>query len=377
MSLLEKLHNVVLNSKIAESLTVLKQVWENDPDPRKILEALHPISLFTFSHRFSTIHVPKEHEYLLRFLSQVPKHEQLDFIERFVEYLAWSPKYVNDVTNSFSSSGVKLNDYIGEYLSAMESRKGLEALFCALEVVEEKGIEEIFKTILRVGCNDISQAIGHYFSCTESVVRLGLTAGLPSAKNHIFLLTNYLMQSSPIALGTSQKPTLNLDELLHKLAKKGGFVGYHYLIVANGLIKNKEFLGEKYYLHALQGLEAMLSRLSDTLSTEKLDSIIIETPKTEDLIKELKKFIWKGEKAKAFSVLRSYLKEEDVTQELTNAIAHTYTKIDDHPHDPHYVTFPVAAFELVPHLKSEDVELVLAHSVEFVVNRVRNYGVLP
>ncbi len=257
----------------------------------------------------------------------------------------------------------------------MEAHKGLAALFSALKFAEEHGLKEMFRTILRVGCNDISQAIGHYFSCTESVIRLGLEAEMPRAKNHIFLLTQYLMQSSPIVVPSYQKPTRNLDEILCKLVKKGGFAGYHYMILANGLIKNREFLGEKHYRHALHGLEMILPQLSDKLSKEKLDQMIRNEPTSSDLLKDLKEHIWRGEKAKAFAMLRQFLKEEGVTQELTATIAHTYTGIDDHPHDPHYVTFPTSAFELIPRLKDDEVELVLAHSVEFAVDRVTRYGV--
>lgn len=376
MSLLEKLHENVLHSRIQESLNLLNKVWKDEPDSNAILTSLHPISLFAFSHRFPSIHVPKEHEYLFRLLKQIPKNEQIDFLKRFVEYLAWAPKYVNDETNTFPSSGEEHpRDYKQEYLSSMEAHKGLAALYFALKMAEEHGLKETFRTILQVGCNDISQAVGHYFSCTESVIRLGLEAGMPKAKNHIFLLTQYLMQSSTIVGTSYQKPTQKLDEILNKLVKKGGFAGYHYMILANGLIKNREFLGEKHYLHALHGLEMILPQLSDKLSKEKLDQMIRNEPRSRNPLKDLKEHIWKGEKAKAFAMLRQTLKEEGVTQELTATIAYTYTRIDDHPHDPHYVTFPTSAFELIPRLKDEEVELVLAHSVEFAVDRVIRYGV--
>ena len=376
MSLLEKLHEKVLHSRIQESLNLLNKVWKDEPDSNAVLTSLHPISLFAFSHRFPSIHVPKEHEYLFRLLKQIPKNEQIDFLKRFVEYLAWAPKYVNDETNTFPSSGEEHpRDYKQEYLSSMEAHKGLAALYFALKMAEEHGLKETFRTILQVGCNDISQAVGHYFSCTESVIRLGLEAGMPKAKNHIFLLTQYLMQSSTIVGTSYQKPTQKLDEILNKLVKKGGFAGYHYMILANGLIKNREFLGEKHYLHALHGLEMILPQLSDKLSKEKLDQMIRNEPRSRNPLKDLKEHIWKGEKAKAFAMLRQTLKEEEVTQELTATIAYTYTRIDDHPHDPHYVTFPTSAFELIPRLKDEEVELVLAHSVEFAVDRVIRYGV--
>ncbi len=375
-SILKELHDKVLLSKIEDSLILLNKVWRDEPDSMEILESLHPVSLYTFSHRFPTIHVPKEHEYLLRLLKQIPKNEQIDFLNRFVEYLAWSPKYVNEQTSSFSSGGGP-EDIEQAYLSAMEDHKGLAALFHASEMAEKNSLREVLRTILQVGCNDVSQAIGHYFSCTESVVRLAWEAEMPRAKNHLFLLTLYLMQSSPIKITSYREPTQSLDEILAKLVRKGGFAGYHYMILVNGLIKNRDLLGDNHYLHALHGLEMILPGLSDTLSPEKIDLMIRNEPRSIDPLKDLKKYIWKGEKVKAFATLRQYLKEEGVTQELTTAIAHTYTRIDGHPHDPHYVTFPTSAFELIPHLEEEGVELVLAHSVEFVVNRVKELGIMP
>ncbi len=38
---------------------------------------------------------------------------------------------------------------------------------------------------------------------------------------------------------------------------KGTFAGYHYAIVANGLIKNRPFLGSKLYDHTLSQLDAI------------------------------------------------------------------------------------------------------------------------
>jgi len=176
---------------------------------------------------------------------------------------------------------------------------------------------------------------------------------------------------------TYQQPTQELDDILTKLVKKGGFAGYHYMILANGLIKNREFIGKKHYLHALHGLETVLSRLNDTLSIEKLDVMIRNAPKSSNLLRDLKAYTWKGEKANAFAVLRKYLKQEGITPELTAAIFHIYTKIDMHPHDPHYVTFPVSAVELIPYLKNEDVELILAHCIEFAADRIQSYGIMP
>lgn len=372
---LKELHDKVLHSRIAESLILLNKVWEDKQDSREILEALQPLSLFAFSHRWPSIHVPKEHEYLLRLLRLIPENEQIDFLNKFVEYLARVPKYVNDETGSFPSDGEGMpRDYKREYLSSLDAHKGTAALFSAFKMAESEGLKEIFRTILQVGCNDISQTAGHYFSCTESVVRLGLRAGMPRAKNHIFLLTQYLMQVSPIIMTNYRKPTQNIEKILTGLVKKGGFVSYHYMIVANGLIKNREFLGEKQYSHALHGLEIIMPQLNDTLSKEKLDLAIRDEPKSGDSLKDLKGHVLKGEKAKAFAVLKRYLKEEGVTQGLKAAIAHSFTKIDDH--DPHYVTVPTSVFELIPSLKDEEVELALAHSIEFAVDRVRKYGVI-
>lgn len=81
---------------------------------------------------------------------------------------------------------------------------------------------------------------------------------MPKGKNHIFLLPQYLMQSSPIVMNSYQKLTQSLKEIPAKLVKKGGFAGYHFMILANGLIKNREFLGEKHYLNALQDLDACM-----------------------------------------------------------------------------------------------------------------------
>ena len=139
MSLLEQLHDNVLQSKVEESLIILNKLWEKNPNAIEVLEALHPISLFTFSHRYSTIHVPKEHEYLYRLFKQIPTYDHIDFLNRFVEYLAWSSKYIIDASNSITS-GPEIEDNKQAYLSAMKSHKGLAAFSSALKMIEQKDV---------------------------------------------------------------------------------------------------------------------------------------------------------------------------------------------------------------------------------------------
>jgi hypothetical protein len=169
-----------------------------------------------------------------------------------------------------------------------------------------------------------------------------------------------------------------MDDLLPHLVKKGGFAGYHYMIVANALIKNRAFLGETHYLHALKELEAVADRLSDTLSVEGLDALVKDesVPKSNNLLRDLETAIWRCKKPQALAILRHYLRDVGAAQELTTAIAHSFTAINDHPHDPHYVTFPLSAFELIPHLNEDDIELILAHCVEFAIERVQRYGIM-
>jgi hypothetical protein len=148
------------------------------------------------------------------------------------------------------------------------------------------------------------------------------------------------------------------------------------LILANGLINQRDFIGEEYYQHGLSGLEKMLPELSDGMSHKYFENLIDKSHVTNYDISDLKENIWKGNKSGTFKVLKEYHKENGLTPELERAILHSYTKIDDHPHDPHYVTVPRSLFELIKSLRDEDVVLALAHSVEFSVNRIQRSGVM-
>lgn len=229
---------------------------------------------------------------------------------------------------------------------------------------------------LRVGCVDVSQAIGHYYSCTESVVKLAHRAGMPLAGDHLFTATLYIMQSRPVKLKSPEEPTMQLDEILRRLLRKTGFSSYHYMILANGLINQREFLGEDHYLHGLAGLEKMLPRLPGGMSYEYLHGFTRDTRVDDVGVDALKTRIWGGDKAGAFTALVKLYGEEGATPELMNAILHSYTRIDAPPHDPHYVTVPRSLFELVRHLNEEDVVLALAHSVEFAVDRINSRGAM-
>jgi hypothetical protein len=373
--------DAVAHSRVADALALTAQLLHNGFSAWDALGSLQSISCFAFSHQWASIHVPKEHEYLDRLLRQVPESQHSDFLSRFVEYLAWSPKYVASYVASFPSDVERsLNslNYRSCFLRAMDERMALHALFYARELVEAGGLDAALQTALQIGCNDISQDLGHYFSCTDSLMRLAQRSDLPEANNCLVAMTLFLMQSSPIVLLQYGTPVRSMDDLLPHLVKKGGFAGYHYMIVANALIKNRAFLGETHYLHALKELEAVADRLSDTLSVEGLDALVKDesVPKSNNLLRDLETAIWRCKKPQALAILRHYLRDRGAAQELTTAIAHSFTAINDHPHDPHYVTFPLSAFELIPHLNEDDVELILAHCVEFAIERVQRYGIM-
>lgn len=345
-----------------------------NPDHVKVLDALEPLALGAFSHRFSTIHVPKEHEYLHRVLGTAPPGQQLDLLRRYVEYLAWSPKYLARASEGTVSGAERVTDIEESFLGAAEDSMALKALYYIGELAESS-LRDATRLLLRIGCVDVSQTIGHHFSCTESVVRLANRAGMPRARDHLLLGTLYQMQSSPIRLGEPKSPSTSIDEILSRLIRKSGFAEYHYMILANGLLNQRGFLGDDYFFHAFAGLEKLLPSLRDGTSTDYLTKVTADHSRGGASVEGLKERIWAADKPGAFDALHGYLQESGVTEELRVGILHSYTAIDHHPHDPHYVTVPASLFELLGRLDPGDAELALAHTVEFAADRASRHGV--
>jgi hypothetical protein len=371
----ETLRKIVYASKKQAYKEALDQIWIEDPNYEVVLDAIEPAALGAFSHQFPTIHVPKEHEYLHRLLTKVPNDLQLDFLRRYIEYLVWSPKYLIDASNSQTSGLQTIQDPRIGFLNSAENSKAIRALFYINEIANNKLIDAT-KLLLQIGCTDVSQAIGHYFSCTESLIKLAERAGQPQAKTHLLTSTLFLMQSRPINLREPKEPSIDLEDILSTLIRKTGFAEYHYMIVLNGLIKHRDFLGEKYYLNGLAGIENLLPGLRDGVSEEYLKKVIGNTKPDIVTVGSLKRAIWRGDKSKAFAIMKAYLEEYGGTEELKQGILHSYTLINDHPHDPHYVTVPVSIFELIDKLRADEGELAFNHTVEFAVNRIKSRGVM-
>lgn len=373
-----KLLKATADSDVPMAHSLAQTLCRNGWDAGEVLDLLEPLSVGAFSHRWMSAHVPKEHEYLLRLLPDVPEAFHSGLLDRFVEYLAWSPKLVSQQANSFSSGAEKLTDTNKRYIDAMKQSKVKAALFYAHEAVEANGLEDILRTQLGMGCDDLSQDIGHYFSCTDSLIRLARRVGWPQAKNHLFATTLYLMQSSPVDLPSYTEPSHTLNDILARLVTNGTFVGYHYIIVVNGLLKNRAFLGDALYGHALSQLDAISAALPSTLSSAELDALVSNErmSRSHDSLPELRRSILKAERARAFGLLHRYLGEHGITKDLTAEIAYSFTFIDEHPHDPHYVTFPVSAFELLPYLTEEERELLLAQCIDFAVSRVKEHRLI-
>jgi len=349
--MVKKLVDLVLQSRIEESLAALREIWDSSLDHASILRSLETASLYAFNHRFPNIHVPKELEYLLRFLDGVPESQRIDLLERFVEYIAWAPKYVDDSSGAYTSGASTLNDPLDSYHDAMERGKGMGGLFYLNEAVD-RDLHGTLQALLRIGCVDVSQSIGHFFSCTDSVLSLASQSGLPQARNHLFLLTMYLMQLRRFRIAEFRKPEGDLDQILGELVKKGGFLEYHYVILVNGLIKRRDYIGEEYYLHALAGIEDLLPMMNETLTTEQLDSVTRSVETLDEPLVDLTNGILTADAPRAYASMRRQLETEGITPELTSTIAHTYTRIEGRPHDPHYVTFPVATFEFCDSLSA-------------------------
>lgn len=111
-----------------EAMAALEDLWRRETGYEAILDAVVPAALSCFSHRFSSMHVPKENEYLRRFLGGFPRAEQLDFLKRYVEYLVWSPKYIVDSTQALATGSEYTRDPVDSYLDSLESCEGLLAL---------------------------------------------------------------------------------------------------------------------------------------------------------------------------------------------------------------------------------------------------------
>jgi hypothetical protein len=365
----------VLQSRVDESLVALREAWGAGEDHASILRGLEAASLNAFNHRFPNIHIPKELEYLLRFLDHVPESLRLDFLERFVEYVAWAPKYVSENSGVYTSGAGSSEDPLASYLDAMERGKGMGALFYVNEAADGD-LHATFQSLLRVGCIDVSRSIGHFFSCTDSVLSLASQVGLPQARNHLFLLTMYFMQLRHFRVTEFREPEGDLDQILGELVKKGGFLEYHYVILIDGLIRRREFIGEEHYLHALARIEGLLPGMNETLTTRRLNSMIRGAETKSEPLEDLRRGILNADAPRAYAALRRQIKAEGMTPELEYTIAHTYTWIRGRPHDPHYVTFPVAVFELMKNLSDENLELAAAHTVEFALSRVKRHGIV-
>ena len=113
--------------------------------------------------------------------------------------------------------------------------------------------------------------------------------------------------------------------------------------MANALIKNRAFLGEAHYLHALKESEIVADRVSDTLSVEGLDALVKgeSVPKSNNPLRDLEAAIWKCKKPQALAILRHYLHDRGAAQELTTTIAPASSQ-PTMPHDPQLRTFPLS-----------------------------------
>jgi hypothetical protein len=358
---------------LEDAMHALDKFWVTNPDYHVILEAMEAAALSAFSHQYSSMHVPKANEYLRRILSDFALSEQLIFLKRYLEYLVWSPKYHISFEDPVVSDITSRTRPVDAFLHRLEQKRGLPALHY-IQTIAEESLEEAVRTLLRVGCIDVSQAIGHYFSCTESMIKLALSAGLPRARQHLFTATLYLMQSRSMTLESPTRPTRALDEILTELLTKTGFISYHYMILANGLINQRSVLGEPYFQHGLAGLENMLPQLPSGRTPQDLQHMTQASVTDGGSVKALHHHIVNGQKPEAFATAITYFYDHGITPELQNTILYSYTQIKDHPPDPHYVTVPTSLFELIPHVNEEHVALALLHAIEFAINRIRERG---
>jgi hypothetical protein len=66
---------LVYQSSMDKAMKALEDLWLKAPNYDAILDAVIPAALSSFSHRHSSMHVPKENEYLRRVLGAFPTDE--------------------------------------------------------------------------------------------------------------------------------------------------------------------------------------------------------------------------------------------------------------------------------------------------------------
>ena len=69
----QQLVRAVSHSDVKAALALTRGFLRNGLSAWDVLDSLEPLSLFAFSHTYTSIHVPKEHEYLLRLLHDAPE----------------------------------------------------------------------------------------------------------------------------------------------------------------------------------------------------------------------------------------------------------------------------------------------------------------
>ena len=375
--LFDDLRQHIRLSHVDQSLDLLHKIWILQPDATIVLEELESLSLTAFSHQFPSLHVPKEHEYLLRILPNINSDLHLDFLDRFLEYLTILPKVNFQMNQVFTSVGrTEHLTPIQDFLSAINTHKGLAALYYAWEAISQQKLTKLLNTIHQETVHVISNNLGHYFTCGESIIRLAKKSDLSTVKNHLLALTFNLMQAFPAPHISKTNSITSVSETLSSVIHRGSFVGYHYMIIANALIQNRSDFSIPLFQEGLSTLATMAENLPLSHPPSILDSISMNSSQSEITINALKHVILQGNGSKAKIMLHQYLQENQITNALLESIIHAFTRIAKHPHDPHFLTFPVAASQLVKHISSIDTEILLLHLIEYATNNIQHYGTL-
>lgn len=373
----EELKQQIRLSHLDNTLDLLNTIWKKYPDFKFILDRLQPLSLAPFSHQFPSLHVPKEHEYLYRILPQIPVNLQIDFLSRFIEYLTMLPKINFTMDNAYTSVGRSESiNPIQDYFKALDSHKGLAALYYAWEALSQKKVTTLLNRMHEETVHVISNNLGHYFTCGESLIKLALKCPEPSVKNHLMAITLNLMQAFPAPTKPEIDATLNIPEVVSDVIHRGSFVGYHYLIVTNALLQNKSTFSVDLIQEGFTTLHGMAQRLPLSHPPSSLEGYSKLNHNQSLNTEALTNAILQGNTKNAKSIVHAYLAEYQITNDLLVSILHAFTRINKHPHDPHFLTFPVAVTQLINQIDIIDAEILLHHLIEYATDNIQHYGTL-
>lgn len=342
-----------------------------------ILHALVPVAARTLQLTYPTPHAMIALEWLWGTLSWLDPAAQRESVASYLRDLGSHTKFNVSLAEPFTA-GLPLSENHQEgVFRSLEEMRVFDGFYYAWLLYKSGRQQELRHAVMEIASHEVD-SLGHVFIYAATALRLFARCREDSDRAVVLLaLVEFLSRKALIETPELLTERRNLDKLLPALVKRVNILG-HNVIYAAELARALDEFTPDVQAHLITQLDRNIHDSNITLTREVCAQVRDEAPPTAegaDPMERLGEAFAEGDFGGALRAISEARAQPERMPRLRQTLLMLFARIDTH--QPHYIIYPRATFELMARADAETGELALAELVNLGVQAAQSHGLRP